>query len=106
MKFKYQVQGSSPNVLLRPIKMLNCKKFQLVMTHLSDPYILVSIKIDRKIIGRATNTALKRNGNNEPSLKTLIARRGIQPTGEVFLIMKEIVMRAVKMIVFIVNLFF
>lgn len=106
MKVKYHVQGSSPKVLLRPITMLNCKKFQLVITQLVDPYIKVSIEILSSIIGRATHTPLIRKGSKEPSLKTLIARRGIHPTGDVFLIMKEIVIRAVNMTVFIVNLFF
>jgi len=59
-----------------------------------------------KRIGSATKMPLIKNGSNEPSLITLIARSGSQPTGDVFLIMKAKVMSAVKTTVLNVNLFF
>ena len=58
------------------------------------------------IIGKAITIADNKKGKNAPSLITLTKRRGIQPTGEVFLIMKLIVNSAVKRIVLNVNLSF
>ena len=69
-------------------------------------YIFVSIQTHINKIGSATNTPLKRNGTKEPSLNTLIANNGIQPTGDVFRIINAIEISAVKITVFKVNLFF
>ena len=46
------------------------------------------------------------NGSREPSLSTLIARRGIQPTIDVFLPMNATVIKAVDITVSVVNLSF
>lgn len=57
-------------------------------------------------MGNATKIPLIINGNREPSFNTLIANNGIQPTGDVFLIIKAIEINAVRITVLIVNLFF
>lgn len=101
---RYQCQESSPKVLLKPITIFIQRKLQLVTTQLEAPYMTVSIQIHRKIIGRATNRPLIKKGTREPSLNTLIARRGTQPTGEVLRIINEIVIKAVRMMVFLLNL--
>ena len=47
-----------------------------------------------------------KNEGNDPSISTLIASSGIHPTILVFLPIKAIVIKAVSMIVSILNLFF
>jgi hypothetical protein len=49
--------------------------------------------------------ALIKKGRKAPSLNTLMKRRGIQPIGEVFLIMNWIDTRPVKIIVSFESLF-
>jgi hypothetical protein len=58
------------------------------------------------MIGTATKIALRMKGKSDPSLNTLTASSGTQPTGDVFLIMNEIVIKAVRIIVFLSNLSF
>jgi len=59
-----------------------------------------SIQIQPIIIGIAIKMPLRRKGISEFSFIIFIKSKGIQPTGEVLRIMKEIVMRVVRMIVF------
>lgn len=82
------------------------KKLYPVKTQVSALYIVVSIQTQKNNIGIATKMPLMMNGRSEPSLNTFIASKGIQPTGDVFRIMKAIEIRAVRMTVFTVNLFF
>jgi len=46
----------------------------------------IANKVDKKIIGTATNIADTKKGMKALSLNTLINNKGIQPIGEVFLI--------------------
>jgi len=66
----------------------------------------VSIHTQPNKIGPATNIPLNTNGIKDPSLRTFIARSGIQPTGDVFLIINANDIKAVNTIVLNVNRFF
>jgi len=58
------------------------------------------------MMGIATTIALITNGSKDPSNKTLIARRGIQPTTAVLRIINAIEIKAVSHTVLMVNLLF
>ena len=53
----------------------------------------------------ATINKAIRKGLNEPSFHTFIINKGIQPIGEVFLNMKDIDIKAVKIATLVLNLF-
>ena len=60
----------------------------------------------KPMTGIATKIPAIRNGIRAPSKSTLMARRGTQPIGEVFRIMNEKVIVAVRMTVLKLKLFF
>ena len=66
----------------------------------------MSIQTHITIIGSATNTPDNINGIKDPSLTTLYDNRGIHPTGEVLRIMKDKVIKAVKITVLKLKQFF
>ena len=55
-------------------------------------------------MGKATNTPEMMNGINDLSKSTLIAKSGTQPIGEVLRIIKDSVIVAVKITVFLSHL--
>jgi hypothetical protein len=59
-----------------------------------------------KVNGKKTKIPEIKKGTNAPSLMTFTNNKGIHPTGEVFLIMKPIVNKAVKITVLALNEFF
>jgi hypothetical protein len=64
----------------------------------------VSRTIDKNMIGIAISIALFINGIRDPLYMTFIKSKGIHPTGEVFLIIKDKDIKLVRITTFLSNL--